>query len=65
MNHAFVDGNKRIAFFATDVFLRMNGWKITTTAEDGYEFLVGGLERRALDREMLETWLRDVVTGLE
>ena len=25
MNHCFVDGNKRIAFFATDIFLRMNG----------------------------------------
>ena len=25
MNHPFVDGNKRVAFFATDTFLRMNG----------------------------------------
>ena len=24
MNHPFVDGNKRVAFFATDVFLRLN-----------------------------------------
>ena len=28
MNHAFIDGNKRVAFFATDVFLRLNGWKL-------------------------------------
>ena len=28
INHAFVDGNKRVAFFATDVFLRLNGWKL-------------------------------------
>jgi len=27
MNHPFVDGNKRVAFFATDVFLRLNGWR--------------------------------------
>ena len=26
INHPFVDGNKRIAFAATDVFLRINGW---------------------------------------
>ena len=26
MNHPFIDGNKRVAFFATDVFLRLNGW---------------------------------------
>ena len=25
MNHASVDGNKSIAFFATDLFLRLNG----------------------------------------
>jgi len=28
MNHPFVDGNKRVAFFATDVFLRLNGWHL-------------------------------------
>lgn len=26
MYHPFVDGNKRLAFFATDVFLRLNGF---------------------------------------
>ena len=64
MNHAFVDGNKRVAFFATDVFLRMNGWKINAPSEEAYNFLVGGLERGGLDREALETWLRTVVTEL-
>ena len=64
MNHAFVDGNKRVAFFATDVFLRMNGWKITAPTEEAYNFLVGGLERGGLDREALETWLRTVITEL-
>ena len=28
MNHPFVDGNKRMAFFATDAFLRFNGYYI-------------------------------------
>lgn len=27
-NHPFIDGNRRIAFFAMDVFLRMNGFCI-------------------------------------
>ena len=65
MNHASVDGNKRVAFFATDVFQRMNGWKIKVTAEDAYYFLVGGLEHGRLDRDALETWLRGVVTELD
>lgn len=28
-NHAFHDGNKRIAAVATSVFLRINGWRLT------------------------------------
>ena len=33
-NHPFIDGNKRVAFFATDVFLRLNGWYIEVDAVD-------------------------------
>lgn len=28
INHPYVDGNKRIAFAAADVFLRINGWLV-------------------------------------
>ena len=65
MSHAFVEGNKRVAFFATDVFLRLNGWRLSTTTDEGYDFLVGGLERGTLDREALEEWLRGVVDRIE
>jgi len=58
MNHPFVDGNKRVAFFATDVFLRMNGWKIVTDADDAHRFLIGILEARTADFEHLLAWLR-------
>ena len=27
-NHGFIDGNKRIAVAATDVFLQVNGWEL-------------------------------------
>jgi death-on-curing protein len=27
-NHAFIDGNKRIAFIATGLFLRLNGYRL-------------------------------------
>lgn len=33
-NHSFVDGNKRIAFAATFVFLRINNLRISATDED-------------------------------
>ena len=44
-NHAFVDGNKRAAFFLCDVFLRLNCWKLKMSADAGYTFIVGSLKR--------------------
>lgn len=39
-NHAFVDGNKRVAFAATAVFLRMNGQALVAGADDAESFLI-------------------------
>ncbi len=30
-NHAFIDGNKRIALVVIDVFLRLNGYKLVAS----------------------------------
>ena len=57
-NHAFVDGNKRIAFFACDVFLRLNGWKIDVDAEGGFAFIIGSLEQGQCDYEHALPWIR-------
>ena len=38
-NHAFHDGNERMAFFATDVFLRLNGWKLKVDAVSAADFI--------------------------
>ena len=43
LNHAFVDGNKRVAFFVTDTFLRLNGWKLSVETESAHTFIVGTL----------------------
>lgn len=64
MNHPFVDGNKRTAFFATDVFLRLNGWVIRVEPVEAHEFLVSGLERGELRFETLLAWLRRVTSPL-
>lgn len=61
MNHAFLDGNKRIAFFATDVFLRLNGWRIDVGAEAANGRLIALLETQTCDFEHLEPWLRSLV----
>jgi death-on-curing protein len=39
MNHPFVDGNKRVAFALTAVFLRINGVKLSVEAKEGVRFI--------------------------
>ena len=59
MNHPFLDGNKRVAFFATDVFLRLNGWRIAVDADEAHAFIVGLLERGECDFDHLLPWIRE------
>ena len=58
MNHPFVDGNKRVAFFATDVFLRLNGDKLKVDANKAHRFLIGLLENDSCSYEHLLPWIR-------
>lgn len=46
------------AFFATDVFLRLNGWKIAVEADAAYSFLIDLFETGRCDFEHLLPWLR-------
>lgn len=64
MNHPFVDGNKRVAFFATDVFLRLNGWRLRVDGPQAYEFLMGLLESDRCDYEHLLPWIREALEPL-
>jgi len=64
MNHPFVDGNKRVAFFATDVFLRLNGWKLRVDADEAHGFLIGLLEAGESDFDRLLPWIRGSLTRL-
>jgi len=33
-NHSFIDGNKRTALVAAELFLRMNGWQLVVSDAD-------------------------------
>ncbi len=59
LNHAFIDGNKRVAFFVTDVFLRLNGWKLSVETESAYAFIIGALERGECNFDNLLPWIRE------
>lgn len=57
MNHPFVDGNKRVAFFATDVFLRMNGYRLKVDGNNAHRFLIGLLENNRCSFDQLLPWI--------
>lgn len=63
-NHPFIDGNKRVAFFATDVFLRLNGYRFKVEGTTTHTFLIGLLERNECDLERLLPWVRDSIIRL-
>ena len=63
-NHPFIDGNKRVAFFATDVFLRLNGYRINVEGKAAHEFLMNLFDNATCDLAHLEPWLRSVVGKL-
>ena len=60
-NHAFVDANKRIAFFSTDVFLRLNGWKLQVSASDGETFIVKILKDSDGSFDQILSWIRQSI----
>jgi death-on-curing protein len=58
INHPFVDGNKRVAFAAVDVFLRINGWRIRRSPMQIHAEMLQMLESGTFDMAHLEPWLR-------
>lgn len=57
LNHPFIDGNKRVAFVATGLFLERNGYTFEATQDEVYTFTMGVAEG-AIDRVAIAAWLR-------
>ena len=57
MNHAFVDGNKRVAWAASMVFLRMNGYRLKVSADDAERFLIDEVIVGRADVAVIANWL--------
>jgi death on curing protein len=58
-NHPFIDGNKRIAFAAADVFLRINGWRLVGEPLKFHDEIITMIETKSFILETLTPWLRD------
>ncbi len=62
--NAFVDGNKRVAFFGVDTFLRINGFKIAVSSSRAHPELISMLEHHQANKINLEEFLRRYVIPL-
>ena len=58
-NHAFVDGNKRIAFAATYTFLAINGVELRASADGAFTFIDRLYQAGSFRFEELTKWLRE------
>jgi death-on-curing protein len=57
-NHPFVDGNKRIAFIATVLFLRLNGYRLSSDPLDEIQTMLS-LAAGELSEEDFAVWIRN------
>ncbi len=57
-NHPFVDGNKRVAHAAIEVFLLLNGWELVATVDEQEELMLR-LASSRVTRDELLAWLQD------
>jgi len=64
-NHGFLDGNKRIAFIAADVFLRRNRSYIEVEGLEGHAFIEGSLERQEFRFPRILDWIRQHIKPLD
>tara|TARA_R110002096_G_scaffold218507_5_gene406650 strand:- start:539 stop:943 length:405 start_codon:yes stop_codon:yes gene_type:complete len=56
-NHAFVDGNKRIALIALITFLMVNGQRLTASQPDAYQTMIRVASGTVSDEDLAE-WIR-------
>ena len=58
MNHPFIDGNKRAAFFMTDVFLRLNDARLEVEPVSAHQFIVGLLDSGQDSYQEWRDWIK-------
>jgi len=61
-NDCFADGNKRVAFACTAIFLRMNGYRLGVKPDDGESFLIDHVIQKKIAIEDIASWLE---TGMK
>jgi death-on-curing protein len=58
VNHPFVDGNKRVAFAAMEIFLLINGWRVNATQQQIHRLLMRLFNSGTFELAELDKWFR-------
>lgn len=58
LNHVFLDGNKRVAFGAADIFLKCNGFDLTVEPNHAEDFIIKHVIKEKADLAAIATWLQ-------
>lgn len=64
-NHPFIDGNKRVAFAVMDVFLRINGYRITASSSAIHRTMMKLFDEKNFALEHLVPWLQSITKPRE
>lgn len=56
-NRSFIDGNKRVAFATTAIFLRMNGYRLKVDTDNGEFFMIETVIKNKASIELIAAWL--------
>ena len=64
MNHPFIDGNKRVAFFVTAAFLMLNGHFIDCDSREAYDHFMQLFDANSFRFAELKVWLEEHVKPL-
>ena len=64
-NHAFVDGNKRVGFAATDTFLRINGFFLDVEPVPARDFITEAMGKGEFRFGLILDWISCHLKPLE
>lgn len=63
-NYCFIDGNNRVAFATTAIFLRMNGYRLKVDPDNGENFLIEEVIKKLTGIEIIARWLESNMSAV-
>lgn len=58
LNHPFVDGNKRVAAMAADVFLELNGYRLPPSCGEAFEKITFDAAQGKIEKSVIAAFFR-------